>query len=241
MVKKSTFIFLDGPEGSGKSTIIDYWKSWFEQNGKKVFDLKTYWKTYDKQPPEEEVLKSDVIFSAEMSYTGIGKVLREELIRKGTDYPTLAIAEAYALDRMILYKKYFIPALAMGKIIITDRAVSTSLAYQTIGNSEITYQTIKNLPGNTIALSHPPTDLILFQIDPEKGLDRLKKRSEKNDNAIFEHLEFQKKAYENFMSKEYQAIFTELGTKIHYLPADGELDTIKATSLSLLKTILNFN
>lgn len=232
------FIVLDGTEGSGKSTICDAWKKELEAEGKKVFDLKAYWKQYDRQPPSEEVLAADVIFSAEMSYTGIGKVLREELIAKGTDYPSLAIAEAYALDRMILYKKYFIPALQAGKTIISDRSVSTSLVYQTIADPNITYETIRTLPGNAIALANPPTDLILFQLDPAVGLARLASRYDKNDNAIFEETDFQEKAYATFMGPEFQNIFRNLGTAIHYLAADGDFATIQQNSLVLLKSIL---
>jgi thymidylate kinase len=164
---------------------------------------------------------------------------REELIAKGTDYPSLAIAEAYALDRMILYKKFFIPALAAGKTIISDRSVSTSLVYQTISDPTITYEIIRTLPGNAVALSCPPTDLILFQIDPEVGLARLASRFDKNDNAIFEEADFQKKAYAKFMGSEFQAIFKDLGTDIHYLAADAEPAIIQAKSMDLLKKILS--
>ncbi len=232
------FIVLDGTEGSGKSTVIDFWKKHLEEQGKKIFDLKAYWKQYDKQPPAEEVLAADIIFSAEMTYTGIGKVLREELIAKGTDYPSLAIAEAYALDRMILYKKFFAPALAAGKTIISDRSISTSLVYQTISDPTITYEIIRTLPGNAVALAHPPTDLILFEIDPEKGLARLASRLDKNDNAIFEEVDFQKKAYAKFMGSEFQNIFKDLGTTIHYLSAGTDLATITQASTELLEKIL---
>jgi dTMP kinase len=238
--KRGTFIFLDGPEGSGKSTVIDYWKDHLQSQGKKIFDLKAYWKQYDKQPPEEEVLSADIIFSAECTYTGIGKVIREELIRTGTDYPSLAIGEAYALDRLVLYKKYFVKALAQGTSVITDRAVSTSLAYQTTADPSLTYKQIAELPGNAFALEHPPQHFILFKIDPALGLKRLATRYDKKDDAIFEQLDFQKKIYEKFMSAEYQKIFTDRGTQFHYLSADQELAILKAESLQLLHTLLSF-
>jgi dTMP kinase len=239
-IPRGKFIVLDGTEGSGKSTVIDFWKEQLIAAGKKIFDLKAYWKAYDKQPDPEEVLAADIIFSAEMSYTGIGKVLREELIQRNTTYPPLAIAEAYALDRLILYKKFFIPALQKGSVIISDRSVSTSLVYQTISDPPLSYTDIINLPGNTVALNYPPTDLILFKLDPEVGLKRLIGRVDKNDNAIFEQADFQKKAYEKFMSSDYQKIFTDRGTLIHYLQADTTLDIIKTSSLTLLHTILSF-
>ncbi len=232
------FIVLDGPEGSGKSTVIDHWKQEFETQGKKIFDLKSFWRTYDHQPDAADVLAVDIIFSAEMSYTGIGKVLREELIKNGTNYPALAIAEAYALDRMILYKKFFIPALALGKVIISDRSVSTSLAYQPLSDPSVTFEKVANLPGNKIALENPPTDLILFQIEPSIGLQRLATRHGKNDDAIFEHLDFQERAYEVFMSQKYRDFFALLGTRVHYLPVEREIGIIKEESFKLVSSLL---
>jgi thymidylate kinase len=81
------FIMIDGIDGSGKTTIVQYWKEYLESLGKKVFDLKSYWKEHDRHPTFEEIKDCDVLFSAEMSYTGIGKVLREELINRASNYP----------------------------------------------------------------------------------------------------------------------------------------------------------
>lgn len=234
-----SLIMIEGPEGSGKSTIVDYWKTIFESRGKRVFDLKTYGKEHDKLPDSSELSAVDIVVSAEPTYTGIGKVIREELIRKGTSYSPRAIAEAYSLDRLILYTKYYIPLLERGVPIITDRALTTSLVYQTT-DTGLNYQDILSLPGNDLALTYRPDHIIILTIDPEKALERTFKRAEKQDNAIFETLEFQKKTYAKYLSSEYQTIFTSRGTQIHYLSADQGLDIIQAQSLQLLQTILSF-
>jgi thymidylate kinase len=82
MNKRGKLIMIDGIDGSGKTTITQYWKEYLESQGKKVFDLKSYWKAHDRHPTFEEIKDYDVLLSAEMSYTVIGKVLREELINK---------------------------------------------------------------------------------------------------------------------------------------------------------------
>lgn len=228
---------IEGPEGSGKSTIVDYWKTYLSSQQKQVFDLKTYGKDHDKLPDLTELSSADIIVSAEPTYTGIGKVIREELIRTGTSYPTRAIAEAYSLDRLILYTKYYIPLLNRGTTIITDRALTTSLVYQTT-DTNLTYHDILSLPGNELALTHRPDHLIILTIDPAIALERTFKRTEKQDNVIFENLEFQKKTYEKYLSSEYQTIFTSRGTKIHYLSADQEIDILKQASIQLLSSLL---
>lgn len=241
MSSSGKFIVLEGPEGSGKSTITDYWKDYLTSQGKKVFDLKSYGKIHNKLPEISELSDVDVIISAEPTYTGIGKVIREEFIRKGTHYPTIAIAEAYSLDRLILYTKYYIPLLERGVSIITDRSLTTSLVYQTTTDSTLTYEDILNLPGNTLALEYRPDHFIFLKIDPATALQRALGRIDKQDNAIFEELEFQKKTYEKYLSSEYQNIFTSHGTQIHYLSADTDIDIMKKASLNLLQKILNIN
>lgn len=228
---------VDGIDGSGKSTIINFWKEYLTEQGNALFDLKDRWKETGQHPSIEELRSYDFVLSGEPTYVGIGKAIRDELIRNGTNYPPLAIAEAYSLDRLILYTKLIIPAINDNKCVIQDRGVSTSLCYQAL-TGELTVETIAALPGNALTLEHRPDHLVIIQADPEMTLARLATRHEKQDNVIFEHLAFQQKAAARFASPEYRALFESRGTKVHYLQNSEDIAIIKEQANTLLKHIL---
>ena len=229
---------IDGIDGSGKSTAVQAWKDYLAGQGNAIFDLKHYWQITGKYPELEEVKSYDFIFSCEPTYVGVGKVIREELVKTGTNYSPRAIIEAFSLDRLILYNKIIIPLLTNNKIVIQDRGVSASLAYQSIQNKEFTFKKIAEFPGNKLALENRPDHLIITKISAQIATARLSGRFDKNDDVIFEKLDFLKKATEIFYSDQYQKIFTGRGTKIHYLNAEAEIDIMKQEAIDLLKSIL---
>ncbi len=234
-------IMIDGIDGSGKSTAVQAWKDYLAKEGNAIFDLKHYWQTTGKYPELHELKSYDFIFSCEPTYTGVGKVIREELIKNGAGYPAQALAEAYSLDRLVLYKKIIIPLLQEGKVVIQDRGVSTTLAYQNIQNKEFTFEKISEFAGNKLALENRPDHLILAQISAEKAAARISSRFDKDDNAIFEKLDFLKKATGVFFSPEYQKVFTARGTTIHYLNTDHEIDIMKQEAVNLLKKLITLS
>lgn len=231
------FIMLDGIDGSGKSTIIDTWKEYLAASGNAIFDLKKYILETGHLPEISELNAYEFIFSCEPTYVGIGKVIREELIKNGTSYPPLAIAEAYSLDRLVLYTKVIIPLLRADKCVIQDRGISSSLAYQTLQEG-LDLNTVSSLPGNQLALKHRPDYLVLTDIDPSVVMDRLAKRTEKQDDVIFEKIAFQTKLAKQFTSPSYQKVFTNAGSKILSLSVDKKIDIMKAEAVALLKNIL---
>lgn len=231
-------IMIDGIDGSGKSTVVQTWKDYLAAQGNAIFDLKHYWQTTEKYPELDEIKSYDFIFSCEPTYVGVGKVIREELVRTGTNYPHRAIVEAFSLDRLVLYNKIIIPALASDKIVIQDRGVSTSLAYQSLKNKEFSYEKIAEFPGNQLALANRPDHLIVAKISAEKAAARIGARFDKNDDTIFEKLDFLKKAAEIFYSDEYQKIFIDRGTNVHYLNAETEIDIMKQEAIDLLNSII---
>lgn len=229
---------LDAIDGGGKGTVIEAWKDYITSQGNPLFDLKNYWQQNNKYPAIEEFRSYDFIFTAEPTYVGIGQTIREELIRTGTIYPPEAIAQAYSLDRLVLYEKIILPCLAQDKFIIQDRGFSTSLAYQNAQNKKLTFEKLLSLPGNSLALKNRPDYLILLTTEPEEAMRRLDARGDKKDNVVFENLDFQKKTAATFMSPGYQEIFTQAGTKIIYLSTMGEIDIIKQKAKDLLASII---
>ncbi len=230
---------LDGIDGSGKSTVIEAWKEYLATEGNAIFDLTNYWQTRGDCPNYTELKNYDFIFSSEPTYVGVGKVIREELIRNNRRYPPRAIAEAYALDRLILYTKIIIPALKSGKCVIQDRGVSTSLVYQPLMEKTLTLKIVANLAGNKLALKQRPDHLVLLKIDPKAALGRLAKRTTKQDNVIFERLAFQKKISRAFGSLAFRQIFERRGTMVRYLPAEDKIGIMKSKAVRLLQDIIS--
>lgn len=214
---KGIFIMIDGLDGSGKGTAVSALRDFLESKGKKIFDLRKYWKENNEIPEVEEVMDYDVICSSEPTFSGIGKVIREEIVRSNKrKYSGMSTAQAFALDREILYKKLILPAKKAGKIIIQERGITTSLVYQPIQNEKIQLKEIISLPGNQIAIKNAPDILVIVKAEPEVVMERLGMR-EKNDQAIFENLIFQRKVQNRFESGWLKKLFGHYGTKLIYL------------------------
>jgi thymidylate kinase len=233
-------IMIDGIEGGGKSTIIEAWKKYLTDQNKTFFDLKKYCLENNKYPDYTEIAAYDFIFSAEPTYFGIGKTIREELIKNGTSYPETAVAQAYSLDRLILYTKILIPALRDNKTIIQDRGVSTSLCYQALSQN-LSIETLVSLPGNALALQYRPDYLVLTDMSPETAQKRLATRYDKQDDAIFDRIDFQQQAATRYKSNDFQKLFTDRGTIIEYLNTDVEIDIMKQNSLTTFTRFINQN
>ena len=229
---------VDGVDGSGKSTVVAAWKKYLSEQSNAIFDLRHYLKENDRYPESHEMRPYDFIFSAEPTYTGIGKVLREELINKNNNYSALAIAHGYSLDRLVLYTKAILPLIKDGKFIIQDRGVSSSLAYQTAQDSSITIDTLSGLPGNQLALDNCPDHLVIVKVGAQTAIDRLHGRTDKQDDSIFEKQEFLKKLVDQYDSPDFQNVFKKRGTQIHYLSGEEKIGIMEEQAVDLLKQIL---
>jgi len=110
----------------------------------------------------------------------IGKLLRECL--KTGAYPS-AHAALFLADRMALQSEVVVPALAAGRPVVSIRSFLSTLVYQQEHHPLAWLQVIhKRMP----AL---PTHVILLDVDPDVGLERVGKRGEQTE--IYEKLEVQ--------------------------------------------------
>jgi dTMP kinase len=230
---------LDGIDGSGKSTILNAWKDFISAEGNAIFDLKSYWQEKGEYPDIKELRSYEFIFSCEPTYTGVGKVIREELVREGTSYPPLAVAEAFSLDRLVLYNKIIIPLLKEGKCVIQDRGVSSSLAYQSTQDEDLTFLKLLELPGNQLAMEYRPDYLVLLELSAEEAVARLAGRNNKKDDVIFEQLNFLTRLEKQYQSDEYRNLFIDRGTNIKQLPTNVNIDIMKEQAVILLRRILS--
>ena len=226
---------IDGLDGSGKGTLVTALKQYSSDKKRRVFDLREYWQEYDDIPELEIVKDYEVIISSEPTHAMIGKVIRQEMINKENQrtYSGLSTSHAFALDREILYRKLLIPALKAGKTIFQERGVVTSLVYQPVQLEKITLRDIMHLPGNLLALKTPPNLLIITTVKPETVMQRLKTR-EKQDHAIFEELQFQKKIDERYRSDWLRTMFETQGAKVIYFNTDAP-KTIEQSSKEIIE------
>ena len=159
------FITFEGIDGSGKSTLISAIKE----------------KLLSKGIREERI-----VVTKEPGGTEFAELLREVLARKVEREP---LAELFALlsARHDHTKKKIIPALREGKIVICDRYLDSTFAYQVFGKG-LEYYLVTHL--NKIAsLKLKPDLTILIDVDPKIALDRLKDRRDHYESLGLEFFE----------------------------------------------------
>lgn len=170
---KGLFIALEGPDGSGKSTITNLIKSYLE----------------DKN--------IDFIITREPGGTALGESIREMILDKGnTDMKAETEALLYAASRAQHVHEKIRPALDQGKLVLCDRFVLSSLAYQGVGRN-LGVEKVKMI--NDFAIDETYPDLILFfYVDPETALLR-KTKDLKGDRLELEGNEFHDRVYKGYI------------------------------------------
>ena len=139
---QSLFIVLDGIDGAGTSTHSKLLAGFLSLKG-----LKTY-------------------LTQEPSSSEIGKLLRIYL--KDERIPASTDALLFAADRVLHYKNEIKKRLEEGYIVISDRYLESSIAYQSSQSDEITIEWVENL---NIFAGEPDLTIIL-DIDPKISLSR---------------------------------------------------------------------
>jgi dTMP kinase len=135
----------------------------------------------------------DAAYTAEPSQGKIGKFIQKHCLHG--EKRTFPIVEAllFAADRFEHVEREVIPALNQGKIVISDRYVYSSLAYQ--GATGLDLEWIKMINEHAIR----PDIAIFVDVEPEAVIKRLKSKK-----SVMENLETQRKVrevYEKFVEK----------------------------------------
>ncbi|MFA6587507.1 MAG: hypothetical protein WCT08_00390 [Patescibacteria group bacterium] len=237
-MKKGVFIIVDGLDGSGKGTAVDAYGEWAQKQGLKIFDLREYSKKHHALPEPEELRTYQIILSGEPTYDGIGRAIREEFVKENNrEYSAKATAEAFSLDRLVLYTKVILPALEMGKMVIQERGLTTSICYQPI-QGNIALKELLKLEGNQFTLKHRPDLLLIVVCPPKTCIQRLQKRLGKQDQAIFEKLDFLKKADKRFRSPWFADIFRKQGSVVGYLDTNDTVEETKKEAIGYINDFL---
>ena len=199
------FITLEGPEGSGKTTAV-------ETAVKKLMEM-----------------GYEIVRTREPGGTPIAEEIRNVILDKANtamDPRTEALLYA-ASRRQHLVEKVW-PALKEGKIVICDRYLDSSLAYQG-GARGLGVDNILNI--NLFATENTWPDLtLLFDIKPELGLERIAKNADREVNRLdLEKIEFHNKVRQTFLdlSKRYPERFVVIdASQSREKVAEGTLQAI---------------
>ncbi len=224
---RNRFVMVDGLDGSGKGTIVDGLAEWAEKKAMKTLDLRSYCNEKNDFPSEAEINDAEVIMSCEPTFCYVGKAIRDELVRaNGRQYSAWSLAQAFSLDREILYRRAIIPAVKAGKYVFQERGLTSSLVYQPV-QEHIQLSELLRLPGNRLAMQNAPSLLLIAKVSPETVLKRLGSRAKK-DHSIFDNLAFQRKLHERYLSDWLRNLFEQHGSKVEYIDTDepkSEQDT----------------
>ena len=158
-MKKGLFIVFEGGEGTGKTTAIDEIYNWIIENNFKC------------------------IKTREPGGIKISEQIRQVILNKENktmDGRTEALLYAAARRQHLVEK--VIPALEEGSIVLCDRFIDSSLAYQgyarNLGIEEV-------MSINRFAIEEYMPDLsILFDLDPKIGLERINSNEQREINRL---------------------------------------------------------
>lgn len=130
----------------------------------------------------------EAIYTTEPSAGEIGKFIRKYVLQRRKRVPSVVEALLFAVDRVDHVEKEIKPALQEGKIVVSDRYVYSSLAYQGAAGLDIKW--IEEI--NELAL---PSDLAIYiDVPAEVVVRRLRGR-----RSVMERLKIQRKVREVYM------------------------------------------
>ncbi len=159
------FITLEGPEGSGKTTQARLLAEWLREQG------------------------DEVVLTREPGGTDIGDQIRAVLHDpRNTAMDARAEILLYSASRAQHVAQLIRPALAAGKIVISDRYADSTLAYQGYGRG-LDLETLRTI--TRFATGGLTPDLTLYlDIAPQEGLQRRRLGGEEWNRLDAETLEF---------------------------------------------------
>ena len=172
---KGVLISFEGIDGSGKSTQIKLLKKYLAK------------------------IKKKALFTREPGGTLEAEYIRKLVLSKNKkinfDKKTeilLLLAASYEH-----YKKLIGPAISDGKIVICDRFIDSTLAYQCTNNNKL--QEFYFKMSRPLIKNLEPSLTILLDITPNKALERISKRKENNryDNKDINFYFNVRKSYNN--------------------------------------------
>ena len=202
------FISIEGPDGSGKSSVIKQLANLLEADG------------------------YELVLTREPGGSPIAEQIRQVILDvNNTAMDPLTEAMLYAAGRRQHLVDTILPGLAAGKLVLSDRFVDSSLAYQGVGR-QLPLEDIWSI--NQLAIDgHLPDITLLLDLPAELGLERIYRAQGQRqfDRLDQENLTFH---------QEVRQAFLDLAAKedrIHLIDANQPIEVVVADCYQTLQAI----
>lgn len=209
MEMSGQFIVFEGIEGGGKSTQIEKTQQWLLAGGlgKSVAVVRT----------------------REPGGTELGKKLRSMLLESHNfDLDNRSELLLYAADRAQHVNQFLKPQLAQGKIVLCDRFIDSTTAYQGYGRG-LDLDLITQL--NKIASCGLESDLTLWlDVAVETGLERVKQRGKRD------RLEQADLSFHHRVRSGYAKLATQFPERIVKIDANGTEEQVQQQIQTILRS-----
>ena len=205
---KGLFITLEGPDGSGKTTVATALCKRLEEKGIPV--------VHTREPGGIEISED------------IRKIILDP---KNTMMDAKTEALLYAASRrQHLVEKVF-PAVQAGKIVICERFLDSSLAYQGYGR-QLGFDEVLGI--NLFAIDNTYPDLTIYlDVDEQVGLDRLSDRQFK-DRLDQESIDFHHR-----VSEGYREVLRRFSDRIKIVDASMSKEEVISACEKLIIDLIN--
>lgn len=168
---KGTFIVFEGGEGSGKDTQI-------------------------------ELLRAHLpgaVFTKEPGGTAVGTELRRLLLDwRESHIDPLAELLLFSASRVHFMEEVVRPALAEGKTVVANRFALSTIAYQVYGRERPELLEVARDIYKKVVREHTPDLVILLDLDPKVGLERVLARRDGHTRFDAESLAFHERVRKGY-------------------------------------------
>jgi len=205
------FVTLEGVEGSGKTTVAKRLVAILEEHG------------------------YEVIYTREPGGNQIAEAIREIVLDpQNTDMDVRTEALLYAAARRQHLVNVVEPALKASKVVICDRFVDSSIAYQGYGR-QIGPELIESI--NDFAIAGKRPDLtFLIDVRPEVGLARINQDKSREINRLdLEEMDFYQLVYAG-----YQELAKKNPTRIKVINGERLVTHIVADIYQVIKSRVTY-
>lgn len=199
------FITFEGVEGAGKTTVLHALSN-------KLINL-----------------GYEVITTREPGGIHIAEQIRQIILDPdNTKMEERTEALLYAAARRQHLVEKVLPELKKGKIVLCDRFIDSSLAYQGYARG-LGIEEVYRI--NQFAIQDVMPDLtLLFDIDPKKGLERITANKDRERNRLdLEKIDFHNKVYEG-----YQILHHQFPNRIQIINADQAFEGVNQSAMDAI-------